>query len=173
MGRMSFLNALFPERKRHSLLPYTMALFACSSTIAMLGVVGAWYTYRSTFTTFSSRLGARTLFYHLVIVLLRFRNPEILEHILNIIASITLSAVWIGGAIWSQFFAADIWGYRLCVGCRGWDVLELHGGIIAGVEAIILAASATLFVQSRVAGSSHRELWENERHEVVLLEQRV
>jgi hypothetical protein len=166
MGKLSFLGALFPERKPDSLLSYTMVLFACSSIIAMLGVVSSWHVYRSIFATFASRLGIRTLSYHLIVILVRFRNPETLEHILNIVASITLSAIWIGGAIWTQLSTADIWGYKLCVGCRGWDVLELHGGIIAGVEAVILATSGALFIRSRIGQSGSRESRGNERHEV-------
>ncbi|ELU42617.1 hypothetical protein AG1IA_03336 [Rhizoctonia solani AG-1 IA] len=121
------------------------------------GVAGSWYIYRSIFATFSSRLGARTLLYHLAVILLRLRNPKILEHVLNIIASIALSFIWIGGAVWSQWFDADIWGYKLCVGCQGWGILKFHGGILAGIEATILAMSATLFIRSRVADFSSRE----------------
>ncbi|KAJ1304660.1 hypothetical protein OPQ81_005799 [Rhizoctonia solani] len=154
MSEFSFMHALLPERGLHSLLFYTIILFAISSTIAAFGVIGAWYSYRNALSTFSSRLGARTLFYHFTILILRSRDPHVLEHSLNIIASAGLSAVWIGGAVWSQFFAADIWGYKFCVGCWGWDILRLYGGFVAAAEGIILGTSAALFIRGRAARSN-------------------
>ncbi|CAE6513626.1 unnamed protein product [Rhizoctonia solani] len=148
---------LLPNRERHSLLSYTTFLFAVSSIIAAFGVIGSLYFYSNALTTFSSRLGARTLFYHFTILLLRSRDPNVLEHSLNIIALMALSAVWIGGAIWAQFSEADIWGYKFCVGCQGWDNLRLYGGLIAAAEGVILGMSAALFIRSRATRSSFRD----------------
>ncbi|CAE6453807.1 unnamed protein product [Rhizoctonia solani] len=166
MNKFSFVYTLLPERRRHSLLLYTIILFAVSSVIAMFGIAGAWYPYRDALSTFSSRLGVRTLFYHVIILFLRSRDPNILEHGLNIIASMALSAIWIGGAIWTQFFGADIWGYTFCVGCRGWDSSRLYGGTVAAAEAIILGMSAALFIWNRTARSNLRGgLQGNEEHD--------
>ncbi|KAL5631364.1 hypothetical protein ACGC1H_007025 [Rhizoctonia solani] len=157
MSKFSCMYALLPKPERYSLLFYTTFLFAVSSIIAAFGVTGAWYFYSNALTTFSSRLGARTLFYHFTILLLRSRDPNVLEHGLNIITSMALGAVWIGGAIWSQFFGADIWGYKFCVGCQGWDNLRLYGGFIAAAEGVILGTSAALFIWSRATRSSFRD----------------
>ncbi|KAH7339696.1 hypothetical protein B0J17DRAFT_716697 [Rhizoctonia solani] len=157
MSVFTFIYALLPKRGRHSLLHHTIILFAISSAIAAVGVMGAWYSYGNALTTFSSRLGARTLFYHLTILLLRTRDPNVLEHGLNIITSMALGAVWIGGAIWSLFFGADIWGYKFCAGCRRWDILESYGGLIAAAEGVVLCTSAALFFWSRAARPSLRD----------------
>lgn len=139
------------SERHYTLLASLLALFSVSSTVSVIGIFGPLYMYGSP-STFAAGIGLRTLGHHMMILFLRWHDIGVLQHGLNITTQIAVSVVWFGGAIWSQYFEADIWGYKLCAGCHSWMLLGKFGGLIAAVESAMLIICAVLCIQLRASG---------------------
>lgn len=149
----------------HGLLSQLLLLFTLSSVVNSGGILASYQAYNQFFTTFASRVGVRTLIYHVVILVLRRRDPHIFENIFNILALFILCVMWFGGAAWWYFSDADIWGYKTCRGCPGWERLRTYGGWPAALEAVVLGACMVLCVRNRMqkgTGPERSNVEENE-----------
>ncbi|KAG8726298.1 hypothetical protein FRC12_023531, partial [Ceratobasidium sp. 428] len=139
-----------PNLHRHDLLAKLLALFAVSSIISLAGIAASRLAYKDFFTTFVSRIGIRTILYHLIVLHFRQRDPHVFENIFNIATLLVLCVIWVGGGIWSFFYEADIWGHKTCKGCPGWELLRKQGDWAVALESIVLGACLVLCIQSRI-----------------------
>ncbi|KAG8708719.1 hypothetical protein FRC08_018751 [Ceratobasidium sp. 394] len=136
---------------RQDLLVKLLILFTVSSAISLSGVLASHRAYNDPFTTFIARLGIRTFLYHLGVLYVRLReDPHIFEHFCNIGILTVLCIIWVGGGIWSFYYGADLWGYKACRGCPGWELLRERGDWLVALESVVLVTCLVLCVQHRI-----------------------